>query len=503
VFSISWIIKYYKIAGKIPFIKEVGAKFKSKRLIEAIRFYNYYNELDKFITIYDVGAASIFTFILSFIIINLVLFQYNYLMSFMISLILSLVISRKLYYYIINEFEFQYLNSLQFLDLMYQDFLIIKNSTQSIFDAIEFVANSNYPVVSKNFKDIVFNINNGESPETLLLNYSRYLPNYTFKERIFNLIGYDMKLKSETQNEHDFSVELSSKYQEYTKQLDTRITILITINIFLPILTTIMFSFYFSINNYLIFLLIPFHVFLLLILRNVLLKKEFFILGAEPNKHSEFDEIILILTLFANNLMINNSPEIALIHAINTYNGPLKDNLEIISKKLLFEYNSIDDIWSIFYKSINDAQSKILLKLTSKMLKKNSKETGSRLRNIINNINKNKSIIKNRYLIIKSQQFKVLILIFVLSGLMGIMTNIIPIFGEFFKFISIGEPITFNLSIFDLHLLIPVLITFSSILFITTIVITKAVKFKRSYFLGFVVSILYFLIVYLINTLLF
>ena len=233
----------YKFSGKISILKRIGSKFNSKKLIEAIRFFNYYNNFQIMITNGDIGATTLLSFLLTFIIVNLILIPFNLSLSMLIALFLAVIVSRKLYYFIINDYKFQYLNSLQYLDLIYQDFLVIKNSTQSIFDAIEFIANSNYPIISKNFQDMIFQINNGIPPEEVLFNYINSVSHQTFKERMLNLLSYDMKTKDKILINQDFSLELTSKYQEYTKQLDTRITILISVNIFLPILTITLFSY--------------------------------------------------------------------------------------------------------------------------------------------------------------------------------------------------------------------------------------------------------------------
>ncbi|MHA1269493.1 MAG: hypothetical protein ACTSPY_06855 [Candidatus Helarchaeota archaeon] len=493
----NWIINTYKFFGKIRIFRSIGQKFKSKKLLDAINFFNYYNDSQDFLTIEEVGAATVFTFLITFVISNIIFLIYNPLISLLISFIFSLIIARKLYYYLINSYEFQYLNSLQFLDLIYQDFLIIKNSTHSIFDAIEFIANSNYPIISKNFKNMIIRINSGELPEVALLRYVNSVSSYTFRERMINLLSYDMKTDKKVSRNEDFSLELTSKYQEYTKQLDTRMTILISVNIFLPILTITLFSFYLTINNYLIMILIPFHLLLLFILKKNLIKKEFFILGDESRTAKEFDELILLLSLFSNHLQMNNSPEISLLKSIMTYRGTIKNKLLEISKDLMLNNPTIDEIWNNLINILENSQSKVLLKLIRRMLKKSAYETGVRLKNIIDNINFNKKIIKKRQILLKSQQFKVIILLFILSGLMGLMTNIIPLFSQFFLVINSGiYPELFTLNN-DLITLLPILITFSIILFFTSKTITNVIKFKKSLILSVLVLFIYFSIVYL------
>ncbi|TFF89352.1 MAG: hypothetical protein EU549_00915 [Promethearchaeota archaeon] len=492
----NWIIKTYKFAGNIKILNKLGAKLRSNKLRKALHFFNYYNDKKLIISSENVGAGTILIFIISLILTNLCLIFFNILISLLISFIFALIISRKFYYYIINYHKIRYLNSLQFLDLVYQDFLIILNSTNSIFDAILFIANSSYPIISKDFKDIVKAINLGEKPETLLLNYIDSISNQTFRERMTNLISYNLKTDAKNKKNKEFSTELGSKYQEYTKQLDTRLTILIGINVFLPILTTTLFSFYIAINSYFILILLPFHVFILMLLKKVLLKREFFILGANDTDSNEFNELILFLSIFSNQLMMNNSPENSLIKSLKIYKGEIQEILDnTIFDLLMMDYH-IHKVMDNLIDNLKSNQSKVILNLTNRMLKKDSKETGYRLNNIIDNIQSNRKIVEKRNILLKSQQFKVLILLFILSGLMGLMTNIIPLFNQFFQ-VFMGQEFTeitlTENSFFDL---VPIILTFGVILFITSKAITSAIKFKKSYFYSIIVLFVYLLIVY-------
>ena len=492
----NWIVKTYKLAGSIKFFRNLGSKFRSEKLLNAIRFFNYYNEENLLISSEDVGAGTILTFLITFIVSNITLIYFNLYFSLLFSFIISLILSRKIYSFILNNYQFQYLNSLQFLDLMYQDFLIIISSTQSIFDAIQFIANSNYPVISRNFKDMIKKINSGHSPERLLLKYINTINNDTFKTRLLDIISYNSRINDVNYKNQEFSLELTSKYQEYTKQLDTRITILISINIFLPILTITLFSFYISINNFLIIILLPFHVFLLLILKKTLLKKDFFILGEKDLSSNEFNELIQFLSIFANNLQMNNSPEISLLKSMKKYNGSIKNNLNTLSTNLLMKDMHLDEAWRTLIYNMESTQSKVLLNLIKRMLKKSSYETGIRLKNIIKNIYLNKRIIDERSILLKSQQFKVVILLFILSGLMGLMTNIIPIFGQLFQIINNGNFTEILFPQYNFLNILPVLFTFSSILFITSKVITKVIRLNNSILYSISNLLIYLLISY-------
>ena len=159
----------------------------------------------------------------------------------------------------------------------------------------------------------------------------------------------------------------------------------------------------------------------------------------------------------------------------------------------------MDKFWEHLIHNMENKQSKVLLHLVKRMLKKSSTETGTRLKNIIHNININKQYIEKRNVLLKSLQFKVLILLFVLGGLMGVMTNIIPFFSQFFQIMNNGSFTEITFSQQNIFTLLPIVFTLGTILFITAKIITKAIKLRNSLFYSLIVFLVYLLVVYLID----
>ncbi|TFF88081.1 MAG: hypothetical protein EU549_03670 [Promethearchaeota archaeon] len=416
--------------------------------------------------------------------------------SFPVSVILSLILARKVYSYPIIKYKIQKSSFLQYLDLVYQDFLIILKSNGTVFDFIKYISESNYPVIAKKFKEMIKNLNYGSDPERLLLNFINFTGIRTFKEKMLFILSSNLKKGLILNDKPEFSLELTTSYQKYTKQLNTRITIITTINIFLPLLSIILFSIYFAVNPFSYLILIPFHFLILYILKKSLLKKEFLLLGALKNNENEFNSLLIFLMLFSNYLKMNNSPEIALIKSIKLINS--NSNLSSYQFRLpneLIEYH-LEDFWMKLIHNFKHYQSKILLKLILRMLNKNSQETGLRIENILDNIKSNRKIISERKIIIKSLQFKSLLLLFILSCLIGLFSTIIPIIGNFFQLIFI-YPSNFSMqNEYSLISYLPLLLTYSSIIISTTIIILNIVRIKKIYHFSIVFFIIYISIFY-------
>ncbi|MBD3228137.1 MAG: hypothetical protein GF329_08105 [Candidatus Lokiarchaeota archaeon] len=457
------------------------SKIISNQLKDSINFYNSINKLKLEIKPEHVATSAFLIFFISLITITCSLIFIIPYFSFLISVIISVIISRKVYYYPILKYKIQKNDFLQYLDLVYQDFLIVLKSNGTIFDCVKYVSQSNYPIISNKFKNIIEEINFGSDPETLILEFVNLTGINSFKEKFLPLLNSNFN-KSLFLNENpEFSLELTSNYQKYTKQLNTRITIIITSNIFSPLFSIIIFSFYFVVNSLLFLILVPIHLFLLLILKKALLRKDFFIFGDSEKNEDEFNSLIIFLILFSNYLKINDSPENALIKSIKKMNDDLNIPIDQFGfDNGLMEFH-LEKLWKNLLIRFKSHQSKILLNLILRMLYKDSSETGLRIENIINNIKLNRKMISKRKVIIKSLQLKSLLLLLILSCLIGLLTTIIPIIGSFFQIIFTNS---FNFSIqneFSLLFYSPLLLTYSIIIISTSIVILNIVQYKRNY----------------------
>ncbi|MHA1694615.1 MAG: hypothetical protein ACTSYZ_08175 [Candidatus Helarchaeota archaeon] len=490
-----WILNFYKISAKLTLLNRFCKKFYSEELNKAVNYYNYDKRAVIDLHSDDIIKSAILSFIISFFSFFFILSLINFYFSILISLIFSLIISKKIYGYLIIQFHIQQDNFLQYLDLIYQDFILILKSSGTLLDCIKYVSKSDYPIISGYFKEIVKKINMGQTPEHLLIEFAGIIANPTFKENFLSLLSSDIHNNDLINKNPKFSVELLSKYQKTTEQLQVRFTILITINIFLPIITIVLFSIYLASNPWFILILIPFHLFILIILKKSLIKRSFVFFGESVNQEKELILLLNFLDVFSNYLCLNNSPEIALFKSIKLLklNSSFFKNPEMFIQINNFEFN---EYWNNLINNFKEQKNKILLKLILKMLSKNSLETGKRIKNILDNIEFNRKLIAKRKTIIKSIQFKVLILMSIFSILMGLFTNILPIFSLFFQQVTNGLFIQNNFILFDNKIIIPIIITNTILVFFTSKIIFKTINFQKSLPISLLFILIYFISFY-------
>ncbi len=344
---------------------------------------------------------------------------------------------------------------LKYSDLVFQDILLILNTTNSIFDAIYYISSANYPYLSNIFKEMIFQINfYGKSPEILLDDFINQLPNGNLKERLISLMATKFNRNKLLEQLETLSGDKKSEYETVTKQLESKLIIMVGICLFFPILTSLFISFIGKFANLLSPLMFLLFILLNHKLRNQLLKTHFELFGdfsleekgKNSSSNSTISEFIHFLSYFANKLKHGLPQETALLEAYRSYNGPLKYSLENCIRQIYQLNNSIKIAWKSLKKSMNHPQIHFLINLIDRMLEKSSIETGNRILSILQQLKANQEMIQERETIIKAQQFKIKFLAFIMASILGLLTGIIPLLFQIADLLSNPQsPITLNL----------------------------------------------------------
>ncbi|MCS7367085.1 MAG: hypothetical protein NDF52_04310 [archaeon YNP-WB-062] len=151
---------------RLPFFKKLLKRRVPQLFSDSIDFLK--NKYGKFeVTSEDVYAniivsLLIVSIILLFLSIN---FVKDIMISFMITLFSVICIYISIYYEIIGEYDQDNFLIHIYKFMIFRDVMLIYKSTNSIFEAVNFVASGSYPIISANFEVILKNIINGLDPE--------------------------------------------------------------------------------------------------------------------------------------------------------------------------------------------------------------------------------------------------------------------------------------------------------------------------------------------------
>jgi hypothetical protein len=149
----------------------------------------------------------------------------------------------------------------------------------STFDAIYFVAKSDFPQVSQDFERILYQVNNNEPPEKLLLDYAYKQPSTTLRKHIATLFSInDLDSAIELMKEST-QFEVRKAYDQFTYELDSRFALSIGVSTFMPILLGLFLIVYGLASSPFILLTVPMHIFLIRFLKNQVLSNKVELVG--------------------------------------------------------------------------------------------------------------------------------------------------------------------------------------------------------------------------------
>jgi hypothetical protein len=151
---------------QLPFFKKLLKRHVPQPFNDSINFLkNKYEKIE--VTPEDVYANIIVSLlIISVIILFLSInFVRDLIVSVMITLFSIICVYILIYYEIIGEYDHDNFLIHIYKFMVFRDMILVYKSTNSIFEAINFVASGSYPIISANFEVMLKNIINGLNPE--------------------------------------------------------------------------------------------------------------------------------------------------------------------------------------------------------------------------------------------------------------------------------------------------------------------------------------------------
>jgi hypothetical protein len=481
-------------------LKRFGDLLHSKKLS---LISNYLQE-DYNLSPNEVVISSITTFIMLFIPFFAIFFLINPFLAILISIIIGYVGAYTIFNYPIANYNRIQHSLLQYSDLAFQDLILILNTTNSIFDAIQFLSGAQYPILSKIFKNILFQINNfGKSPELLIQQFINKLPNGNLKERLINLMATRFHPNKILEQLELLSGEKKFEYEVATQQLESKLIIIVGICIFFPIITALFISFLGSSSNFLSFFMIPIYIFLSYQFKTRIIKGHFELFGEfspldkdELGTNSDLIEFLHFLTYLGNELKRGVPQEIALLNACQAYNGLLKYSIEKSVQELY--NNSIKDSWNQLKKTFKSPQIHFLIDLVDRMLEKSSYETGKRILSIIQQMKANQELIRERESIIKAQQFKIKFLTCIMAAILGLIAGLTPLLfqiSSIFHNFEIQQTVSFWRSL-PLNLAIFIMVIYSAYILPNLVKIHR--PWRYSFWTGLIFCFFWYLTSYFV-----
>jgi hypothetical protein len=267
-------MKICKVFAVQPF-KLIGKRWCPSNLLRPCRYYE-----DLHLTTEDVSAgAKGFATIVFLIIISVsLIWNLMPLLSISVALLIAYIIHGLLIRSLPLRYAYERLTIEKYADLILNTMLLALLAG-STFDAIYFVAKSEFPRVSNDFERILYQVNNNEPPETLLLDYAQKQPSTTLRKHITTLFAINDLNSAIELMKDSTQYEVRTAYDRFTLELDSRLALAIGVSTFLPIFLGLFLIVYGWANSPFMLLAIPLHITLLHALKHQILRNNVELVG--------------------------------------------------------------------------------------------------------------------------------------------------------------------------------------------------------------------------------
>ena len=408
-------------------------------------------------------------------------------------------------YYIVVSYPVSIMNSYKLglseeADLVFEQFILVFQSGGTIFDAIEMVAHSDHPYLSKAFMQMIGRINEGTPPETCLMEFAKDQPSDDLR-RYFTAIVSSLEKKTDMidmLSGESFEADLALRQKNL--ELESRLLIVAALVTYVPIMFTLAVSLAGYATSILIVLVAP-----VFILMNALLKSRFsrqfsayfdrpreksLVAPSQSQIISEYDAFLNFLILLGERLRSGDTLEVSL--------DSIRDDLDIEIQKLVdvalnavyCEDAGIDEAMARASDQALGQRVSQMLNMIATMCETSAQAAGERLSRIATRLVQRSAVAKERDSIIAAQRMKVYLLTITSAAVLGMLASLSP-------FLFIGSllsqgPIWSPGSITTLDIL-PLLLTLGVTTLSTGYQNTKMVSGSRPVVIGLVCGLLFWI----------
>ncbi|TFG34326.1 hypothetical protein EU527_03765 [Candidatus Thorarchaeota archaeon] len=446
------------VSSRIPPFSRISKRIDDRELSRAVNFLAPLMTL----SIQSVVAAAYFSsflvLFLSFVL--LIIFGVNIIVIVPLSAMAAVVT-----YYIVISYPVSVMNSYKLglseeADLVFEQFILVFQTGGTIFDAIEMVAQSDHPYLSKAFSTILNQIAEGIPPETCLMQFAKDQPSDDIR-RYFTAIVSSLEKKTDLLDDlsgESFEADLALRQKNL--ELESRLLIVAALVTYLPIMFTLAVSLAGYATNLVVLLIAPIFITLNAILRSRF-SRQFSAYFDRPRDESilaptqreivtEYDEFLNFMLLLGQRLSSGDTLEVAL-HVVRDDLEPKAQVLvDIVNDAIHRDGLSVSEGMELASGAALGQRVSQMIKMISLMCEMSSFSAGERITRIAARLVKRSAVAKERDSIIAAQRLKVYLLTITSAAVLGMLASLAP-FLYIGSLLSEGPNfITGTITIFDI-----------------------------------------------------
>ncbi len=176
-------------------------------------------------------------------------------------------------------------------------------------------------------------------------------------------------------------------------------------------------------------------------------------------KETDFDQFVDFIAHFSAELASGISPEYALVRTRQHFRNQTPQELDTVLFEIVEGSKSFPIAWNDFINTEQQNSHTRLIELLGRFIDKGSVVGGERMLQVIKQVRKNRTVLKNRQNLINSQKMKVISLAIVSSIVIGMIAALAPLLTHAFYYGDISNPAPLNPSSPSLQIFIALFIT--------------------------------------------
>ncbi len=423
-----------RISSRIPVFSALGARKNDRELSKAVGFL----EPIMHVTIQGVASAAYLSSFLVAIgaLTAMILSQVHIIIALPLALLMAVVSYYAVVSYPVSKMNSHKLSLSEEADLVFEQFVLVFQSEGTIFDAIEMVAQSGHPYLSKVFKGMIRRINDGVPPETCLSEFAKKQPSDDLRRYIMGILS-SLEQKTDLLDLlSGESFEADMTLRQRNLELESRLLVVAALATYVPIMLTLAVSISGYATNLMVLLLVP-----LFIAMNALLKSRFSSRFStyfdRPSKTGvfqptqseiieEYDEFLNLLILMGERLRSGDTLEVS-IPALREDTGPeIRRLIDPAINSIYWGGKSMQEALSISAELAKGQRVANLLRMIPIMCEASAMAAGERVSRIATRLIQRSSVAKEQESIIAAQRLKVYLLSITSSAVLGLLAALSP-----------------------------------------------------------------------------
>jgi hypothetical protein len=428
---------------RIPPFSRITKKTDDRELTRAVRFLLPIMKVSVQGVVSAAYLSAATTLLGAFL--ALFLFGLDILIAIPLSAMLSIVV-----YYIVVSYPVSTMNSYRLglseeADIVFEQFILVFQTHGTIFDAIEMVAQSDHPYLSKAFKLMLDRIAQGVPPEVCLMDFAKDQPSDDIR-RYFTAIIASLEKKSDLLDEisgESFEADLALRQKNL--ELESRLLIVAALVTYLPIMFTLAVSLAGYATQLVVILAAPVFIFFNILLKNRF-SRQFSAYFDRPRDDSllpptqkaiitEYDEFLNFLILLSQRLTTGDTLEVALPSVRDDIEPRVQKLVDTAILAIYQEHLSAEEAMHKASQAALGQRVSQMFKMIALMCETSAQDAGERISKVATRLVRRSAVAKERDSIIAAQRMKVYLLTITSAAVLGMLASLAP-------FLFIGSLLT-------------------------------------------------------------